>query len=188
MLAIVAVSAGVLAPFAGSPYRAGHAAIDVDAITHAIATERDHVTAIELAAWIRDRRPGLRLLDVGGAAGPEGGAPGPRDPLPGAVDVPIASLAKAASAFRLTDTIVVYSDGGAHGAQAWVLLRALGFRNVFFLQGGRDAWVAEVLSPAISPTASASERAAFERTLDLSRYFGGEPRVADGPPQRRRGC
>ncbi|MGZ3672512.1 MAG: leucyl aminopeptidase, partial [Bdellovibrionota bacterium] len=34
---------------------------------------------------------------------------------------------------------VVYTEGGAHAAQAWVLLRALGYRQVYFLRALDDA-------------------------------------------------
>lgn len=175
ILTVAALVLGGLAPFAGSPYRAGHAALDVAGIARAVATERDHVTAVELAGWIRARKPGLQILDVTGSAETVPVI------IPGAVGVDMGDLVASATALRPHRPTVVYSAGGAHGAQAWVLLRALGFRDVYFLQGGLDAWITEVLSPP-EPT-------------ELSLYFGGE---ASGDPSmsvagrldvlRRRGC
>ena len=40
------------------------------------------------------------------------------------------------AAFHPSDTIVLLSEGGAHAAQAWVLLQVRGYRNVFFLRDG----------------------------------------------------
>ena len=54
----------LLAAFTGSPYTSQHARIDVDALAKAVQHEDDHVTAIELAGWIKNRRPGLRVVDV----------------------------------------------------------------------------------------------------------------------------
>jgi rhodanese-related sulfurtransferase len=135
VLATLAALLGLLAAFAGAPR-----AIDVDALARQVAKEEDHVTALELAQWIKDRKPGLRVINVGR----------PASRLPGAEDIPLASITK--TPFGPDETIVLVSDGGAHAAQAWVFLRALGHRNVFFLRGGVAEWNAEVLNPP-APTA-----------------------------------
>lgn len=166
-LACAALTLGLLAPLAGSPYRANHAAIDVDALARTVAREEDHVTALELAQWIKDRRPGLRVLDV---RSPE---EYDRYHLPTAHRLALDSLAT--TPFHADDTLVLYSEGGAHAAQAWVLLRALGYRNVYFLRGGLYEWLEQVMNPTLADTTAAA-RDAFSRTASLSRYFGGVPR------------
>ena len=45
-LAAIALTLGALAPFAGSPYK------------------QKEVSAVDLAFWIRDRKPGLRVIDL----------------------------------------------------------------------------------------------------------------------------
>ena len=109
--------------------------IDVDALAKQVANEEDHVTALELAQWIKERKPGLRVVNVGRASAR----------LPGAQSIPLESLTR--TPFAPDETIVLVSDGGAHAAQTWVFLRALGHRNVFFLRGGIAEWNAEVLNP-----------------------------------------
>lgn len=133
LLATFALLAGLAAAFAGSPR-----SIDVDALAKQVAREEDHVTALELAQWIRDRKPGLRVISV----------PPVSSRLPGAEEIALESLTK--TPFARDETIVLVSDGGAHAAQAWVFLRALGHRNVFFLRGGIAEWNAEVLNPPTS--------------------------------------
>jgi rhodanese-related sulfurtransferase len=147
ILAAVAAVAGVLAAFAGTPYRAK---LDVQELAGIVEREEDHVTALELAAWLRGRKPGLRVIDV-------------RTPaefaafhLPGAERMPLQTLVTAR--FAPAETLVLYSGGGAHAAQGWVFLRARGYRNVYFLRGGIAEWIAEVRQP-VKPTA-------------LTRYFG----------------
>jgi hypothetical protein len=56
-----------------------------------------------------------------------------------------------------------------------VLLRALGYRNVFFLRGGVYEWLEQVINPALADTTQAA-RDAFAKAAVLSRYFGGVPR------------
>ena len=172
-LAVGALALGLLAPLAGNPYRASHAAIDVPALARTVAREEDHVTALELAQWIKDRRPGLRVLDVRSPEEFE------RYHLPTAERLPLDSLATVP--FHADDTLVLYSEGGAHAAQAWVFLRALGYRNVYFLRGGLYEWLEQVMDPTLADTTAAA-REAFSRAATLSRYFGGVPRSDIRPP------
>ena len=166
-LAIAALALGLLAPLAGSPYKPNHATIDVAALARTVAREEDHVTALELAQWIKDRRPGLHVLDV---RSPE---EYDRYHLPTAERLSFDSLAS--TPFHVDDTLVLYSEGGAHAAQAWVFLRALGYRQVYFLRGGLYEWLDDVMNPALADTTAAA-RDAFAHAAALSRYFGGVPR------------
>jgi 3-mercaptopyruvate sulfurtransferase SseA len=106
--------------------------VDVDALTSMIATERDHIDARDLAQWIKIRKPGLRVIDLRAAEAFSA------DHIPTAENLPLEKLGHAG--FSPTDTVVLYSQGGAHAAQAWVLLRALGLHQVYFLSGGFDEW------------------------------------------------
>ena len=124
-LAIVAALGGALALLAGDPYPSK---VDVQRLAKAVAHEDDHVTATELAQWIHDKKPGLRLVDV------RTPAEFAKSHMDGAENIPMESIATAA--FPPSDTIVLLSEGGAHAAQAWVLLQVRGYRNVFFLRDG----------------------------------------------------
>jgi rhodanese-related sulfurtransferase len=139
--------------------------LDVPALAHDIETEADHVTAMELAGWIRHRKPGLRVLDV------RSDSEFTAYHIPSAERVPLTELTRLAP--RDGETLVLYSEGGAHAAQGWVLLRALGHEKVYFLRGGLLDWMDDVMSPAI-PSASSATR---DSLAALSRYFGGVPRV-----------
>jgi rhodanese-related sulfurtransferase len=162
---------GALAAFAGTPDRSRNARLDVESLARAVEHEDDHVTAIELAEWIRDRRPGLRVVDIRSSGEFEALH------IPTAERIPLSDLAK--TPFRRDETIVLYSEGGAHAGQGWVFLRALGYTQVYFLRGGLREWLDDVMSPTIRPTAGDSARKVFARVSDLSRYFGGSPRVGD---------
>ncbi|GLQ99306.1 rhodanese-like domain-containing protein [Dyella mobilis] len=188
-LGIGALALGLGAPFAGSFFRTQPRALDLDSIARAIDEGSDHVSARQLAQWIRDHRPGLRVIDVRSPAEFRD------DAIPTAENVPIDQLAKAH--FAPGQTIVLYSQEGAHAGQAWVILRSLGVTQAVFVPGGLADWREEVLYPLLPANASATERAQVEA---LSHYFGGAPRI--GPEQggdvasaapivhgtRRRGC
>jgi rhodanese-related sulfurtransferase len=135
-LAWAAALAGGAAPFA-----ARSATVDIAALARTIANQDDHVSALELATWIRDHRAGLRVIDVRSADDYT------RYHVPTAEHVPLDGLTDVR--FADGDTIVLYSQAGVHAAQAWVFLRALGHRHVYFLRRGIDEWLDEVVqSPA----------------------------------------
>jgi hypothetical protein len=100
-------------------------------------TQTLDVSALELATWIRDRKPGLRIIDLR--------KPSEFDEyhLPRAENVAIEKLAFAAS-----ETIVLVTDGGALPSVD---------RQVFVLRGGMQAWLDDVMSPK-TPEAAAIGR------------------------------
>lgn len=185
-LALTALVLAVGAALVGS--RSGNGNVDVAQLARAVSREEDHVTGIELGQWIMARRAGLRVIDL--RSRPE------FDSLhiPTAEQVAIDTLDRVR--FSSSETIVLYSEGGAHSAQAWVFLRALGHANVFFLRGGVHEWVEDILSPGLPKDATNAERERFAKASELSRYFGGLPRVGITREEkaatisqiRRRGC
>ena len=190
VLAFVALVLAAGALVVGRPSTTPPGLIDVDRLAAMIAHEDDHVTAVELGTWLRDGKPGLRVIDVRPKADFD------EYHLPHAENVPLPSIGKAS--FRPDETLVLYSDGGAHAAQAWVMLRSLGFTNVYFLRGGLGEWLDDVMTPMLPTDATPAEREAFRKIADLSTYFGGTPGVGPRPPassttekvkaMRRRGC
>ena len=173
-----ALALGVAAGLAGSPYRHRSGRIDIGRSVRAIDEGSDHVAALELAAWIRDRKPGLRIIDVRTAT--EFAA----DAIPTAENLPLEQLMR--TSFQPHEVVVLYSEGGAHAGQAWVLLRALGVFNAYFIAGGLADWRDEVMSPVLAPNATPAEAQAFAQAAEFSRYFGGRPSL--GPSLGSRGC
>ena len=194
VLAGIALALGVLAVFVGSPQPRESAqgttptskldTASVKTLARQVEREEDHVTAIELATWIRERRPGLRVIDL-------------RPPerfeeyhVPRAENLSLDSLVS--QRFAPEETVVLYSQGGAHAAQGWVLLRALGHSRVHFVSGGLDEWMASVINPVLPEKMSPDDA----RVAELSRYFGGVPRRGTTATvrsrtveeMRRRGC
>lgn len=174
LLAAAAAALGVLALVAGGPL-SSRQGVDLPALARAVEAEEDHVTAVELAAWIRDARPGLRVVDV-------------RSPaefvefsIPTAENLSLTALTRAS--FGSDETVVLYSEGGAHAAQGWLLLRGRGVERVYFLREGLYEWLTRVMNPVLPEGTTAAERAAFDSVAELSRYFGGVPR-AGGDPAR----
>ena len=139
-----------------------------------IDRQDDHVSPAALAAWIIDGRADHRLIDI-------------RSPaafaayhIPTAEDIPLAQLADGALA--RSDKIVLYGDGGIHAAQGWMVLSAMGYRRVYTLLEGLDAWKDEVLYPTAPEHPTAEASAGFARSVQIAKFFGGQPRAAAAPP------
>ena len=102
-LAAIALTLGALAPFAGSPYK------------------QKAVSAVDLAFWIKDRKPGLRVIDLRSQQAFD------------AAHVPT-SVRASTIAPAENETIVVVTDKPLQ----------LDHPNVYVLRGGMAAWTSEV--------------------------------------------
>lgn len=140
----------------------------------------DEISAVDLALWIRERRPHVVIVDARAVEEFD------QDRIPGA------QLAKDVAAVALTsaDTIVVYTGAGADAGALLGMSRA---PRILRLHGGISAWNDEVIFPVLRADANATQRRDFAARAQLSRYFGGAPRLLDpgASPARgrsRRGC
>jgi rhodanese-related sulfurtransferase len=141
---------------------------DARTLATEIQNERDHISAPDLADLIIGGDATLRVFDLRSAADFE------QMHIPGARHMTIDTLAR--QPLPRDATIVLYSEGGAHAAQAWVLLRMRGYARVLFLREGLYEWLARVMEPRLAIDATESERADFVRAVERSRFFGGLPR------------
>lgn len=170
-LAAVALGLGVLA-LAGNPYRGHTVTIDTRELAGIISDTSDHVTVSELADRVVRGASDYRLVDL-------------RTPaeysayhIPTAESVPLEQLID--YGLGRNEKIVLYSEGGVHAAQAWMLLKAERYVGVTQLLGGLDAWKDEVLYPVAPDSTDRAALARFEALAQRARYFGGAPRTATG--------
>ncbi len=172
VLGLLAVPAALSAP--------GDNVDRYDAIAREVAVRSDQVKALDLAEWIRDRRPGLRVIDI------RGDVAGDEYVIPGSEGVPVWGIARLR--VQPGDHIVLYGDGGIQAAQAWVLLRARGVTDVAVLHDGLAAWEDEVMTPRPARPGDPADALRFARAKALAAYFGGRPRsgAPDALPARRR--
>jgi rhodanese-related sulfurtransferase len=105
-LALTAFVLGALAPFAGSPY------------------QRRQVSPLDLAYWIKDRKPGLRVIDLRSQEDFD------------AFHIPTSVRATASSIdVKQHETIVIVAGDASH----------IDGPNVYLLRGGVLGWVNEVM-------------------------------------------
>ena len=180
-LAIVAGALGALALFGGDTPAPGAPGA---------------ITALEVARALRADPDAVRILDVRDrAAFDEYHLPravlAPSDP-----DALVASLGEHARG----DLVVIAGGPDAGPRAAWLALRRAGVVGARYLPDATAAWLDAIVSPVLVAGADPRTRAAWEEQAELSRYFGGFPRVraaAERPADdvadrlrqaRRRGC
>ena len=166
-LAAGGVLLGAVALFA-TPYPGSRVTLDAKELALAVGTESDHVEAPELAAWVIESRADYRLVDL------RSEAEFAQYHIPSAVNVPINVLTDAGLGRQ--EKLVLYSDGGIHSAQAWMLLKAQGYKGVYMLKGGLEEWKDRVVFPVLADNPTPDQRSRDERLRTISTFFGGQPR------------
>ena len=112
------------------------------ALLEAIAQGGDHIDATELAGRLAGGDADLLLVDI-------------RTPaeyaefhIRSAVNIQLPELPQALSPHRNKGTVVLYSNGMTHPAQARDALSRLGYRNVYILTDGLQGFIETCLKPA----------------------------------------
>jgi rhodanese-related sulfurtransferase len=170
-LAVGALILGTVA-LAAKPYQGATIEVDTAALSAELASGAGQTEPRELAAWLLGGRADFRVIDV---RSPEAFATGQ---IPGAENVPVGNLLDAG--LVRTEKIIICGDDGVSSAQAWLLLRAKGYRGASVLKGGMAAWRDQVVSPLLAENPTAEQKAENDKLTAVAAYFGGQPRMAAG--------
>lgn len=162
---------GLIALVAGSPYRGSRAVLDTKQLAMMVDGKQDHVTVEDLADRIIRGENDFTLVDLRDAESYK------RYHIPMARNLTLAEWEP--GFIPRNETIILYSDGGIHAAQAWFLLQAQGYGSVYALLGGLDEWVDEILYPSQPADLTPEGAVAFERRAEVARFFGGSPRTGE---------
>ncbi len=137
-------------------------------IAELIESENDHFTVQELADSLMRKKQNLRIFDL------RSPKEYPDYHIPNSENISINDLIK--TKFTKKETIILYSEGGIHAAQIWILLKEKGL-DVYSLKGGLDAWKNEILFPEIPENPSSEEKLVVSKAKRVSFFFGGKPVV-----------
>ncbi|MEW6511688.1 MAG: rhodanese-like domain-containing protein [Bacteroidota bacterium] len=168
-LGLATLVLGFLALFLGDPGKGARATIDPSELALMVQREVDHVSPEQLADWIIAGRSDYRLVDL------RREAEFAEYHIPTAENIPLTGLDR--SSLGRNETVLLYSEGGIHSAQAWFLLKARQHRSVYMLSGGLDGWKERVLFPRVTADSSA---ASLEKLKHVSAFFGGSLRTGSG--------
>ena len=128
-----------------------------------IVAAKDHIYATDLADMILSDKQDLMVVDIRPVEAYK------KFHIRTAVNIPLHRLTSdGAIDLSHTGTIVLYSNGTTHAAQAWLELRHMGWRNAFVLMDGILGFWRECLTPPslkgiVDPVAANSAQAAFRK-------------------------
>jgi len=171
-LAVVAFALGFLALFAGTPYHGADATVNTKELALTMATYADQVGVSTLADWIIQGKADFRVVDLRSEQAYA------EYHLPPAENIPVAGLGQ--SSLMHNEKIVLYAEDGTRAAQAWMLLKAKGYKGVYILRGGLDAWKDSILFPRIPGNPTPAQVVEFARAREVSKFFGGTPQALAG--------
>lgn len=176
MAAAGAVVVGlVLALAATAVNGTGAGPVDTPGLVQNIMTEKDHVTAGELAGWILQKKQDYVLVDI-------------RDAwqfddyhIPTAINVPLGQLFEDSGLKQLSRgrKIVLCGLGVGRASQAQLLLSLKGY-NAFSLEDGIGGWWDAVMTPTSLRSESASPEG-YLQTKALRERFMGTPSSGTAP-------
>jgi len=165
-LALVALSLGIIALFAGNPY--GGTTIKVNEKDIALSTvgNSDKVSVTDLADWIIKGKSDFELVDLRSEEKFN------EYSIPNAQCIPLVQLPS--SELLRNQKIIFYSDDDVTSSQAWFILKSKNYKGVYILDGGMNAWKEKVLFPKDPVNGSKNELAQFEKLKEVAKYFGGQ--------------
>lgn len=166
-LAITAIVLGVFAVILGNPYKGNLVSMDTKELGLIVQKEADHVSAETLADNIIQGKMDFRLIDLRTEKEYNDYH------IPKAENITITGFEKAD--LPKNEKIILYSEGGIHSAQAWMLLKAKGYAGVYMLFGGLEEWKDKILFPKMPENGTQEQAAKFEKAKEISKYFGGTP-------------
>ncbi len=132
----------------------------------------------EIAHKIISKDPSLQLIDVRGDKFYN------KFTLMGAIDIPLKDILKSENLDYFDQDVyqtVLFSNGTSDADVAWQLMTRLGYKNVYVMKGGLNAWVEEILDPKEhSVVWDRIDNEMYQYRKGASQFFGGKADVPSG--------
>ncbi len=138
-------------------------------------------TTEDVAKAIISKDPSLQLIDIRTADEYN------KFTLKGAINIPLKDLLKKENLDYFDQDVyntVIFSNGSSNSDVAWMILTRLGYKNIYIMDGGLNAWVDNILRPKYNPIVwDRKQEDLYEFRKGASFYFGGGSTVSSGNEQ-----
>jgi rhodanese-related sulfurtransferase len=117
-------------------------------------TRTQFIAPETVADMIVKKDPTLQLIDVRSKDEFE------KFSLPGAISIPITDLLSETNLVQFDQDVkmnIFYANSTVMANEAWMIIRQLGYSNVYVLEGGLNYWFEAILNPGKPSTMSADE-------------------------------
>jgi rhodanese-related sulfurtransferase len=137
-----------------TPYK-----LSAEQILSEIKSGTQYLEPEQVAQMLVEKDPYLQLIDIRPQNEFE------KFSLQGAANIPVDNLLSPDYTEVFDQDIklnVFYGNGTTQANEAWMLLRQLGYKNIYVLRGGLNYWAEAILNPTAPPSTSPND--------DLARY------------------
>ena len=146
--------------------------ISPDELYQKVIQKTRYFSPEQVAEKIISGDPALMLIDVRNAEFYN------KFTLKGAMNIPLKDILKKENIEYFDQDvydIVLFSNGSSDADAAWLLVTRLGFKNVYVMQGGLNAWVSRILQPKQhSVIWDRIDDEMYQYRRGASEYFGGK--------------
>lgn len=175
---IAAATAAIAVPAGSEPDRPSQSQVPPpgNGMLTAIADGQDHMDAPELASRLMNGDQDLTVIDIRSAA------EFAKFSIRGAINIPLEQLLSRANSIPRKGTVVFYSNGTTHAAQAWLLLRTMGITNTLVLTDGLlEFWRQCLTPPSLSGLTDEGTATALRKGFEARRAYFIEGKSPAGP-------
>ncbi len=134
-------------------------------------TRTQFIAPETVADMIVKKDPSLQLIDVRSQDEYD------KFSLPGAINVPITDLLSEKNLAQFDQDVrmnVFYANSTVVANEAWMIIRQLGYSNIYVLEGGLNYWFEAILNPGKPPSTSADEEfAKYDFRKSAGQALGG---------------
>jgi len=142
-----------------------------------VNTRTQFITPETMADMIVKKDPVLQLIDVRSQDEFE------KFSLPGAINIPLTDLLSEQNVDLFDQDVkmnVFYANSTVMANEAWMIIRQLGYTNIYVLEGGLNYWFDVILNPKQPSSASSDEELArYDFRRSASQALGGGPTVLE---------
>jgi len=152
--------------------------ISPDDLYQQVIQKTRYFTPEEVAHKIISQDPSLQLIDVRSDKFYN------KFTLKGAINIPLKDLLNQDNLDYLDQEVyetVIFSNGSADADVAWMLATRLGYKNIYVMKGGLNAWVEQILEPKEhSVIWDRIDNEMYQYRKGASQFFGGKADVPSG--------
>jgi len=161
--------------------------ISPDELYQQIIQKTRYFTPEEVAHKIISQDPSIQLIDVRSEKFYS------KFTLKGAINIPLKDILNEDNLDYLDQDVyktILFSNGSADADVAWMMVTRLGYKNVYVMKGGLNAWVEQILEPKEhSVIWDRIDDEMYQYRKGASQFFGGKadvPSGDDGPKKPKK--
>jgi len=152
--------------------------VSPDELHQALLSKTRFVTTTEIAHMIISSDPSYYLIDIRSEENYK------KFHLTDAIHIPVTEIISEKMKKYLSkdyQKIILYGNGTVKADQCWMLLKRMGYNNVYVLDGGLNKWMDEIVEAKaeLKQQASNTDLDNYRYRLAANQYFTGNDSLAD---------